>query len=345
MRRKNGQAVLCALLAAGFYALNTPFSKRLLQVVPPTLLAAFLYLGAGVGVGLLYLVRRGKEEPARRLTRAELPYTVGMIVLDIAAPILLMLGLSIGSAANASLLGNFEIVATALIALLLFREPVSGTLWAAIALIALASAVLTLEGSGSLRFSGGSLLVLLAACCWGLENNCTRQISGKSTYEIVVLKGMFSGGGSLLIALLVGERFPAPRALLAAMALGFVAYGMSIFLYIRAQRFLGAAKTSAYYAAAPFIGSLLAFLVNGEGLTGSYFAALLLMLAGTALVVKDTLAPRAAHSHVHTICHTHDGSTHTHVVTHARPLGRRGHRHSPRAFLRSAQHRAFHGGG
>lgn len=315
--RRRSMPVLYALLAAVFYAVNTPLSKLLLVNVAPTFMAAFLYLGAGVGVGVMYLFHWKKESPAERLTKKDLPYTAGMIVLDILAPIFLMLGISRGNAANASLLGNFEIVATTLIALLVFHEAVSRRLWAAIALISLSSMLLSFEGTDSFQFSCGSLFVLLAAACWGLENNCTRSISEKSTYEIVVLKGFFSGGGSFLVALLLREKLPGLRYVLAAMLLGFVAYGLSIFLYIRAQRSLGAAKTSAYYAVAPFVGSFLSFVLIGEPLTGSYLIALLIMMAGTGFVVMDTLAKHHAHEHPHTFTHTHDGVTHTHTVTHS----------------------------
>lgn len=159
---KNLKAVLFAVLAAAFYALNVPFSKELLQEVPPTFMASFLYLGAGVGIGFLYLFHWKKEKREERLQKSDLPYTVGMVVLDILAPIFLMLGVSIGSAANASLLGNFEIVATTLIALLIFKEQVSKKLWIAILLITCSSIILSFEGSGSFHFSLGSVLVLLA---------------------------------------------------------------------------------------------------------------------------------------------------------------------------------------
>ena len=46
-------AILLAILAAALYAISTPVSKVMLQVVPPTMVAAFLYLGAGIGVGTL----------------------------------------------------------------------------------------------------------------------------------------------------------------------------------------------------------------------------------------------------------------------------------------------------
>ena len=279
-------------------------------------MASFLYFGAGVGVGLMYLFHWGKEKKQDRLAREDLPYTIGMVILDILAPILLMLGISIGSSANASLLGNFEIVATALIALLAFKEKISNKLWTAIALITISSAILSFEGSGSFQFSVGSVFVLLAAVCWGLENNCTRRISEKSIYQIVTIKGLCCGMGSFVIAEIVGESLPKIEYVILAMALGFVAYGLSIFMYIRAQRDLGAAKTSAYYSVAPFIGAFLAFIVNGEQLTIVYLFGLLFMIAGTVFVVADTLICNHKHVHTHLVTHTHNGTTHTYTVTH-----------------------------
>lgn len=288
------KSIVYALLAAAFYALNVPFSKLLLNRVGATTMAALLYLGAGIGVGLMSLC--GRQEKSARLDRNDLPFVLGMIALDIAAPIFLMLGIRYGSSSNASLLGNFEIVATTVIALAVFKEAVSRRLWMAIGLITLSSILLSLEGTDSFRLSYGSLLVLLATVCWGFENNCTRKIASKSTYEIVVLKGIFSGLGSLVIALLRREAMPRPTDIALALLLGFVAYGLSIFLYVRAQHTLGAARTSAYYAIAPFIGVFLSFVFLRERLTGTYLIALAVMIAGTALVVADTLDAPGAHA-------------------------------------------------
>lgn len=309
-------AIICAIFAAAFYALNMPFSKLLLNKVPPTFMAAFLYLGAGIGVGIMYLFHYKNEDKAMRLTKKDLPYTILMVVLDVIAPILLMIGISIGSSANASLLGNFEIVATTIIALIFFKENVSKNLWIAIALITLSSIILSFEGEGSFRFSYGSLFVILATMSWGFENNCTRKISSKSTYEIVTIKGLCSGLSSLIISIIIGEEFPEARYIAYALLLGYVAYGLSIFLYVRSQRDLGAAKTSAYYAIAPFIGTFLSFLVNGEALSTSYFIGLIFMIAGTIFVIIDTCLIKHTHLHTHTIRHTHDGYMHTHVFTH-----------------------------
>jgi drug/metabolite transporter (DMT)-like permease len=288
MKDDKATAVCYAIAAAVFYALNVPCSKLLLDKVAPTFMAAFLYLGAGTGVGIMYLFHHKHEASAERLEKKDMPYTVGMVLLDILAPILLMLGVKLGTSANASLLGNFEIVATTIIALLIFKEKVSRKLWIAIGLITLSSIILSFGGEGSFSFSIGSLLVLGATACWGLENNCTRSISDKSTYQIVTIKGFGSGTGSLIVAMILGESLPELRYILPAVLLGFVAYGLSIFTYIRAQNTLGAAKTSAFYAVAPFIGALLSFVLLHEALTAAYIIALFIMIVGTVLVVLDT---------------------------------------------------------
>ena len=328
------KSIIYALLAAVFYAVSVPFSKILMKNVGPTSMAALLYLGAGIGIGILALFNKRDREKSQKLSRKDLPYIIGMIVLDIAAPIFLMLGISYGSSANASLLGNFEIVATSVIALVIFKEAISKRLWAAIFLITLSSILLSFEGVGSFQLSYGSLFVLLATVCWGFENNCTREISTKNTYDIVMLKGIFSGLGSLAIALIKEEFLPEYRYIAGALLLGFVAYGLSIFLYVRAQNTLGAAKTSAYYAVAPFVGSFLSFVFLNEQLSWMYLVALIVMIAGTVLVVADTLIRHHAHLHQHTFVHTHDGSTHTHTIEHSHDHShyvtddKHGHHHS-----------------
>ena len=282
-------AVFSAILAAALYALNAPASKLLLNNVAPSMMAAMLYLGAGLGMLVMGLVRQaaGKPSAGQHLTRKDWPYTVGMIVLDILAPIFLMIGISRTTAANASLLNNFEIVATSLIALLVFKEKISRRLWAAIGLIVMSSILLTAEDASSMQFSMGSVFVLLASCCWGLENNCTRMLSQSDPQEIVIVKGIGSGTGALIVALLSGESLPALVHVPAALLLGFVAYGLSIYFYVYAQRYLGAAKTSAYYAIAPFIGVLLSLVIFRDWPGWLFFAALAVMIAATVLVTRD----------------------------------------------------------
>ncbi|MDD7766626.1 MULTISPECIES: DMT family transporter [Anaerococcus] len=289
MKNNKIKAIISALLAAVLFAISTPISKKLMENIPPSFMAAFLYLGAGVGVGIMYIFNYKKEDKSLKLDKSDFKYTIAMIGLDILAPLLLMVGIKIGSAANASLLENFEIVATSLIALIIFKEKVSHKLWIAIFFIIISSLILTFDNKSSLDFSIGSIFVLLATISWGLENNCTKKISEKSTYQIVTLKGIFSGLGSLFIGLLLKEKIINYKYIFLAMILGFVAYGLSIFLYVRAQRDLGAAKTSAYYSVAPFVGAFLAFIINGERPYEKFLLALIFMIIGTIFVVNDSL--------------------------------------------------------
>ena len=310
-------ATLLAVLAAALYAVNIPLSKILLQNVAPTMMAAFLYLGAGLGLWLLGILT-GAKEKSEPLTWAELPYTLGMIVLDIAAPILLMLGLRRCGSANASLLNNFEIVATSAIAFFLFQEQLSRRLTLAVALVTLASAILSFEGAGAFRFVRGSLLVLGAASCWGLENNCTRMLSAKSSVQITTIKGTFSGLGSLFVAFALGEEVPGMIFIAAVLLLGFVAYGLSINFYIQAQASLGAAKTSAYYSIAPFLGVFFGMVLLGERPGILFYLGLGVMILATVLMVRDTIGLQHthAHSHTHTHEHSHGGEVYSHEHTH-----------------------------
>ena len=319
MKTKN-IATFYAVLAAALYAINVPLSKILLNHIQPTMMAAFLYLGAGIGLFLYGFFEKaaGKDTKREPLTKKELPYTVAMVILDIAAPILLMLGIKLSNAANVSLLNNFEIVATSLIALIIFKEVISKRLWIAISLVMLASVILSFEGVGTFEFNYGSLYVLGACLCWGFENNCTRMISNKSSIEIVVIKGTFSGLGSLIVAFMLGERLPELCWLIAVLLLGFVAYGLSIHFYITAQKDLGAAKTSTYYSIAPFLGVVFGMMLLGERPAIQFYIALVIMVISTWFMVKDTIELQHTHEHEHTHTHEHKHGEylHSHEHTH-----------------------------
>lgn len=285
MKKDIKKGIFLAILAAALYALSSPVSKVLLDYMPSTLIAGFLYVGAGIGMVIISMLRKlsHSTEKEKSLTRKELPYTIAMIVLDIAAPVSLLYGLTMTTAANASLLNNFEIVATALIALLVFKEAISQRLWLGIIFVTASCALLSFEDISSLQFNSGSLFVLLASVCWGLENNCTRKLSSKDPLQVVMLKGIFSGTGSILIGLFIGERITALWTIPVVLLLGFVAYGLSIYFYVYAQRFLGAARTSAYYAVAPFISAFLSLLIFREVPGVIFIAALILMIIGAWL--------------------------------------------------------------
>lgn len=289
MNIKQYNSIFFAILSALLYAISLPVSKILLKEIKPTLMSALLYFGAGVGMFVVGFIQRKRELKSveKNLTRNELPYIIGMIVLDIAAPIFLMIGLTSTTSSNASLLNNFEIVATSLIALLIFKERISKRLWLAIILITVSSIILSIKDVSSFSFSIGSLFIILGCICWGFENNCTRMLSVKNPLEIVIIKGFGSGIISFLIAFILNEWTNNIVYITFAIILGFFSYGLSIFFYVYAQRKLGAAKTSAYYAMSPFIGVVLSFLIFKESITVYFIIALIIMIAGTYLVSTD----------------------------------------------------------
>mgnify|MGYP001164797458 FL=1 len=323
------EATAYAFLAAALYALNMPFSRLLLGSVEPLYMAAFLYLGAGLGMlGMWVLRTKPKGRVFAPIEKDEKPYILGMVLLDILAPALLMFGLRSTLAANASLLNNFEIVATSLIALLLFKEAISRRLWIGIALVTLASVLLSMESFSAFRFSSGSLLILAASTAWGLENNFTRKLSNRASSDIVIIKGIGSGFGSLILALLTREAFPQVGFILLTMLLGFVAYGLSINYYVKAQMQLGAAKTSAYYAVAPFLGVIFSLLIFRALPLPTFWVGLILMAAASWFLVTDTISIQHTHPHTHTkmvVKHRGDDLvpemieyTHTHFHAHQR---------------------------
>lgn len=290
MKTKSNTAVLLAILAAALYAISSPVSKILLNKISPTMMAALLYLGAGIGMSAIELFRyeTGKLKREIGLTKKELPFTIGMVVLDILAPILLMIGLTMTTPENVSLLNNFEIVATSMIALFIFKEGIKKRLWIAIGFITISSVILSFQNINSLSFSFGSIFVLLATICWGFENNCTRMLSVKDPSQVVIIKGFGSGLGSLIISFIIKETSTNVTYIVATLLLGFVAYGLSIYFYVYAQRELGAARTSAYYAIAPFIGVALSFIIFLQIPTMTFIVALLIMIIGTYFASTDS---------------------------------------------------------
>jgi len=336
----NEYAIGMAIIAAALYGISSPLSKLLLVKIPPTFMAALLYIGAGTGMLLVnwYLRFRTPERMEAKITGRDLPYVLGMVGLDIAAPIFLMLGLTRTTAETAALLNNFEIVSTSLLAMIIFREAVGRRMWVSVTLITLASTILSIDSFRHLSLSPGSLFVLAACLCWGLENNCTRMLSLKDPLQIVVIKGFGSGLGALLITWAMRAFIWDSLYIAMALLLGFVAYGLSIFFYISAQRELGAARTSAYYAAAPFIGVIFSWTILHESLTGSFALAMGIMLLGTYFAVSEHHAhshmhPETTHEHRHSHADGHHDHAHEFEV-----IGAHSHEHNHPAQLHTHPH-------
>lgn len=302
-----------ALAAAALFGASTPFAKLLLGDLPPLALAGLLYLGSGLGLFAVRVVRRllpatapGSNEPS--LAGHDYLWLAGAILSGgVVAPVLLMWGLAGTGASEASLLLNLESVVTMLVAALLFREAVGGRVWVAAMLMLVAALVLSWQPQAELEFSLHSAAVVGACFCWALDNNLTRKISANDPVVLAMIKGLTAGSCNLALAFALGMHFPATAPLAGALVLGFLGYGISLVLFILALRHLGAARTAAHFSTAPFIGAAIAIFALGEPFTVSFGVALALMVAATWLVLTERHAHEHRHEHLaHSHRHIHD---------------------------------------
>jgi drug/metabolite transporter (DMT)-like permease len=332
--------ILQALLAALFFGASAPIAKLLLgDNIAPIYLAAFLYLGSGTGTFLVRLTQRmrGKEAEAD-IKKPDVKWLAGAIISGgILAPIILMISLQNTPASTASLLLNFEGVATTLIALLFFKEAISRRAWTAILVITLASIFLSANFKDGFGLSLGALGIILACVLWGVDNNFTRNISGKDPLAIVAWKGLVAGTFSFFLALFLGNKLPSATTIIGTLLLGFVSYGLSTMLFIRSMRGLGAARTSALYGTAPLAGVVLSIFIFGEFPSFLFIIAAILMIGGALLLINE----EHSHTHTHTAMihdhshnhddhlHGHDDVTGIHSHEHEHPAEEHEHDHMP----------------
>jgi drug/metabolite transporter (DMT)-like permease len=266
-------------------------------------LAGLLYLGSGIG---LTLYRRVIHAPVVRLPRNEVPWFAGAILTGgIVGPVLLLIGLAGMPASGASLLLNAEGVFTALLAWFAFKENFDRRI--ALGMGAIAAGAVVLSWPGDVRFAGlWPTLAILGACfAWGIDNNLTRKVSLTDATWIASVKGLVSGAVNLILAFSLGASIPALPNLAGAIVVGFLAYGVSLALFVVGLRHLGAARTGAYFSVAPFFGAVLALLM-GEPVTSPLLLAGALMALGTWLhLIED-------HEHEH----AHEAARHDHEHTH-----------------------------
>lgn len=326
-----------ALVAAILFGLSAPLAKGLVGMIDPWLLAGLLYLGSGLGLSLVWWWRqRHGQRREGRLRAHHLPWLLAAIASGgVIAPVLLVVGLAHTDAATGALLLNLEAVATALLAWLVVREHTSRRLMLGLLLIVAGGLVLAWPSAPVAGSSWwGPLLIAAACCCWGIDNTCTRPLSVADPVTIATIKGLVAGAVNTVIAFALGAAWPSWSATSGALLVGFGGYGISLVLFVVAMRHLGSGRTGAYFAIAPFVGAIGAF-VGGAPLTWMIMAAGVLMGAGVWLHLSE----RHEHPHTHEPLehdhrHRHDDAHHDHAHAPAHPTGdehSHSHRHQPRS--------------
>jgi drug/metabolite transporter (DMT)-like permease len=332
--------VVLALLSALLFGASTPLAKLMLGVVNPQVMAGLLYLGAGIGLALIHLSRNALRLPAAEapLGRADMPVLAAVIIAGgVLGPLFLMLGLRRTDASSAALLLNVEGLATMGIAWLVFRENADRRLL--IGAFAILAGAVVLAWQNGAALNSGAVLIVAACLCWGVDNNLTRKLSSADPVRIVMLKGLVAGGINLSLGLAQGAALPSLNILFGAGLLGFFGYGVSLALFVLALRYLGAARTGAYFSLAPFIGAILAVALLHDPVTVRLGIAGGLMALGLWLHLSEHhahdhlhSAMEHAHRHEHDEHHRHDhaaddpvGVPHSHLHTHSAMLHRHPH--------------------
>ena len=301
-------SILAALGAALLFGASTPFAKQLAGDIAPILLAGLLYLGSGIGLWLVRLIRdRGFAAPG--LPARDWPWLLGAIASGgVLGPVLLMTGLTHTSAADASLLLNLESVLTAVLAWVVFRENADRRIVLGMLFIVAGGLLLAWPRHGDTHSSSalGSLAVAGACLCWAVDNNLTRKVSAADAVFIAGTKGLVAGLTNLALAMALGATLPAWPRMAQAMSVGLAGYGVSLVLFVLALRGLGSARTGAYFSTAPFIGAVIAIAGFHESSTMAFWLAAALMGVGVWLHLTER------HEHLH----THEPLDHTHRHVH-----------------------------
>jgi drug/metabolite transporter (DMT)-like permease len=307
-RDRQVTGALYGLGAAALFGMSVPLAKILVPTTGAVMLAALLYLGAGLGVtvlsALLGDVREGRESG---LTRADTPQLLGVVLSGaVVGPVLLLVGLKQLSAVAASLFLNLEAPFTILLAVLFFRDHLGEVEIVATGLVLVGALALT-NASGGLSSNWTGFAAVSGACLsWAVDNNLTQRLSIRDPLAIVRVKALAAAPISFGLAFFAGETLPPLREMGYGMLLGFFSYGLSVVCAVRSLRLLGAAREAAYFSTGPFIGALVAAGLLGERIGARELFAMAIMATGVVLLL------RAEHEHLH----THEPVEHNHAHVH-----------------------------
>lgn len=327
--------IVRCLLAAVLFGASAPAASELAGSVPSLVLAGLLYVGAGLAV-VPSVVRSPPSAVALR--RDWRPALVAVVAGGAIGPALLVAGLARAPAATASILLNMELAATVLLAATMFREHLGRRVLTGAALVTAAGVILTWEPGAELSI--GALLIAGACLAWGLDNCVTAKIDQLSPEQVVMLKGFVAGLANLALGLALAEGVADISAgqVVAGLAIGAAGYGASIVLWVKGARDLGAARGQVIFAAAPFIGAVIAWSVLGESVTAAQLIAVVIAATGVGVSLESGHDHKHAHDAMeHEHEHSHDDDHHDH--RHDEDVeGRHTHIHQHRPRMHSHPH-------
>jgi drug/metabolite transporter (DMT)-like permease len=303
--------IILALFAAILFGAATPVSKFLLDIFGAYQLAGLLYLGASLGVLPFILREKAFSWPWKIDKKTGLLLFGSVLFGGLSGPVLFLFGLRIASAASVSLWLNLELVATALLGIILFRDHLTALGWSSFGIM-LAAAILLSTGEGKTGLQGG-MLVAAACFCWGLDNHFTALITGISPAQTTFWKGLVAGAVNLIIGISTGDFTLSISKGAMAIGIGAFSYGLSVMMYIIAAQRIGATRSQIIFSASPFFGVFFSAFFLAE------IISMLQMISALMILLALTLLFFDHHSHIHwhgtkihNHWHRHDDKHHDH---------------------------------
>jgi drug/metabolite transporter (DMT)-like permease len=306
--------IILAGISAALFGLATPISKILLDSSNPFLLAGLLYLGASIGL-LPKVILKKELFFILKLNNSNLKRLLGAIILGgIIGTILILIGLKYSSASSVSLWLNFELIATAVLGFLFFKDYLGKKGWIGV-FIALTSGIILTINEGHSGVISSSLII--AACiCWGFDNHFTALIDGISATQSTFLKGLFAGIINTIIGISISNISISTNFIIYSLILGSISYGISIVLYIISAQKLGAIRSQIIFSSAPFFGVIFSMLLLSESITILQMISFVLLLISISLMTYDRHEHFHEHFEIeHTHYHHHDDMHHEHNHT------------------------------
>ncbi|MBI3891860.1 MAG: EamA family transporter [Candidatus Wallbacteria bacterium] len=326
-----------ALAAAALFGATAPFVQRASAGAGALACGCLLYAGAASASAASRFFRDHHDREAPLSRECTVPLVAMALLGGMLAPSLLVLGLGRIDAASASLLLALEAPWTLLLARLVHGEFLGGRVGAATACIFAGG--IAIAGSPGRWTSGlGAVLVAGAALAWAADNIVSRVLADRDPVAVVAAKGALGAVVSAAASALLAESWPAPQAAAALLVVGALGYGLSLQLYLRAQRLMGAARTASIFASGPFLGAMTALLLGAPWPGWGFTAGGLVVLAGVVLHVTES----HGHPHTHEVlehehAHVHDDGHHRHAHE-ATPPGAHSHRHRHEALTHTHEH-------
>ena len=332
------RSVLIGLLAGLLFGVATPLSKIILFQLNGFQLAGLLYIGAAIAF-LPFVIKNRKAEFTALKRTGKKMYLGGVILFGgILGPLFLMIGLKTANAMSVSIWLNMELVSTAVLGILIFKDHIDRNAIVGILLTLGAGILISSQESNSGIVS--AVFILLACISWGFDNHLSAIIDGVSPQTITFVKGVFGGVTNLMIGMFISNWQIQLNYVPAALVIGVFSYGISILLYVTSAQNLGATRSQILFSTAPFWGIITAWIFLGESLNMVVLIAFSILLLG--ILFTNLASHRHSHFHkdtIHIHMHTHEDAHHDHIHPEViEPGTRHSHIHEHKANKHTHKH-------